>query len=59
MSENIEFKNYKEKQRYFEELYKNRATVLCQQPFGSVVVENGRLVRKFKGTTFYKVKGDM
>lgn len=56
-----EFANYKEKQRHFEELYKNRATVLCQQPFGSVKFENGKWVRKFKGVTFYKVKekGDL
>lgn len=51
-----EFNNYKEKQRYFEEKYNNRETTLHQQPVGSVKNENGKLVRKFKGTTFYKVK---
>lgn len=55
MSENIEFKNYKEKQRYYDEKYKNRESVLHEQPLGSVKFENGKFVRKFKGTTMLKV----
>lgn len=51
-----EFENYKEKQRYYDEKYKNRETILFQQPIGSVKKENGILIRKSKGTTFYKVK---
>lgn len=50
------FKNYKEKQRHYDEKYKNRGEVLCEQPLGSVKFENGKFVRKAKGTTFYKVK---
>lgn len=48
---NVEFENYKQKQRYYDEKYKNRGTILHQQPFGSVKFENGKFVRKFKGTT--------
>lgn len=49
--EKVEFENYKQKQRYYAEKYKNRETILHQQPFGSVKFENGKFVRKFKGTT--------
>lgn len=52
--EKEEFENYRQKQRYYDEKYKNRETILHQQPFGSVKRENGVLVRKFKGTTLYK-----
>lgn len=53
--ERVEFDNYKQKQNYYKEKYKNRGTDLHKQPLGSVVLENGRFVRKFKGTTMYKV----
>ena len=56
MTEETEFKNYKEKQRYYDEKFKNRGEYLCKQPLGSVKFENGKFVRKFKGTTLYKVK---
>lgn len=53
--EKVEFENYKQKQRYYGEKYKNRGTILHQQPFGSVVYQNGCFYRKMKGTTMYKV----
>lgn len=56
MSEEPKFNNYKEKQRYFDEKFKNRGEDLCKQPLGSVKYENGKFVRKFKGITLYKVK---
>lgn len=53
--EQAEFDNYRQKQRYYDEKYKNRSTILHEQPMGSVVYQNGCFYRKMKGTTMYKV----
>ena len=48
------FKNYKEKQRYYEEKYKNRGQVIH---VSKMIGENGKVIRK--GETYHSEKGEV
>ena len=64
MSENIKeavieeenFKNYKEKQRYYDEKYKNRGSIFFAQRGSAEVFANGQVgkIKKQKGRTYRK-----
>ena len=51
--EEKDFENYKQKQNYYKEIYKNRGTMLCEQP--PIRKNKDGSTIKPKGVTFYKV----
>lgn len=54
MKMNKEFENYKQRQRYYDEKYKNRGEMLLEQPPMRYDKKTGEY-KKQKGVTFYKV----
>lgn len=48
------FKNYKEKQRYYEEKYKNRGQVIH---VSKMIGKNGKVIQK--GETYHSEKGEI
>ena len=53
MDESI-FKNYKEKQRYYEEKYKNRGQVIH---VSKMIGKNGKVIQQ--GETYHSEKGEV
>ena len=52
------FENYKQKQRYYDEKYKNRGDVFFAQRGSSELFANGKVgtIKKVKGRTYRKDK---
>lgn len=50
------FENYKQKQRYYDEKYKNRGDIFFAQRGSSELFANGRVgtIKKVKGRTYRK-----
>ena len=50
------FENYKQKQRYYDEKYKNRGSVFFAQRGSAELFANGRVgtIKKVKGRTYRK-----
>lgn len=53
------FKNYKEKQNYWKNKYKNRQKVFFGQRYTATINSNGRdgIIRRQKGRTYTKWEG--
>ena len=58
MTEEKEFNNYKERQRYFDEKYKNRGDIFFAQQPKAKIYADGKAgeVKKQKGRTYIKPK---
>lgn len=56
--EEPKFENYKQKQRYYDEKYKNRGDIFFAQRGSSEIFANGRrgTLKKVKGRTYRKDK---
>lgn len=54
------FENYKQKQRYYDEKYKNRGSVFFAQRGSAELFANGRVgtIKKVKGRT-YRIANDV
>lgn len=52
------FENYKQRQRYYDEKYKNRGDIFFAQRGSSELFANGRVgtIKKVKGRTYRKDK---
>ena len=50
------FENYKQKQRYYDEKYKNRGTIFFSQRGSSELFADGKVgtIKKVKGRTYRK-----
>jgi len=50
------FENYKQRQRYYDEKYKNRGDVFFAQPGSAELFANGRVgtIKRKKGRTYRK-----
>lgn len=58
VAEEPKFENYKQKQRYYDEKYKNRGDIFFAQPGSAEIFANGRVgtFKKLKGRTYRKDK---
>lgn len=58
IEEEPKFENYKQRQRYYDEKYKNRGEIFFAQRGQAEVFANGRLgtIKKQKGRTYRKEK---
>lgn len=58
VAEEPKFENYKQKQRYYDEKYKNRGDVFFAQRGSSELFANGKVgtIKKVKGRTYRKDK---
>lgn len=58
VEEEPKFENYKQRQRYYDEKYKNRGDIFFAQPGSSELFANGKVgtIKKIKGRTYRKDK---
>ena len=58
VEEEPKFENYKQKQRYYDEKYKNRGDIFFAQPGSAELFANGKVgtIKKVKGRTYRKDK---
>lgn len=58
VEEEPKFENYKQKQRYYNEKYKNRGDIFFAQPGSAEIFANGRVgnIKRKKGRTYRKEK---
>lgn len=58
VEEEPKFENYKQKQRYYDEKYKNRGDIFFAQPGSAEIFANGRVgsIKRKKGRTYRKDK---
>ena len=58
VEEEPKFENYKQKQRYYDEKYKNRGEIFFAQRGSSELFANGKVgtIKKIKGRTYRKDK---
>lgn len=59
MLEVPEFKNYKQKQKWYKEVYKNRGKIFFAQPQAATLFADGKSgsIKPQKGKTYKKDKG--
>ena len=58
VEEEPKFENYKQKQRYYDEKYKNLGDIFFAQPGSAELFANGKVgtIKKVKGRTYRKDK---